>query len=95
MPCTIWVRRSVRNPTPTNKKTAASLMAYSGYCYEKDFLHSCETLTVLLILFAHLTLGDLLLEYDRMLPQSHLLQASCHLWSLFSYTWCAALATFT
>lgn len=39
LPCTIWVRRSVRNPTPTNKKTAASLMAYSGYCYEKYFLN--------------------------------------------------------
>lgn len=25
---------------PTDKKTAASLMAYSGYCYEKYFLNS-------------------------------------------------------
>lgn len=74
MPCTIWVRRSVRNPTPTNKKTAASLMAYSGYCYEKYFLHSRETLTVLLILSVHLTLDGLLLEYDHITLQSQLLQ---------------------
>lgn len=33
-------RRSVKNPMPTDKKTAASLMAYSGYCYEKYFLNS-------------------------------------------------------